>query len=148
MKTDYIEKRLKGQMDYYSKKSAKSRKEYYWMSTILIVINALIPVLSLGIESTGIQKYIVAALGSASTIISSVLLLRKPKDTWIKYRSTYEKLKKEKILFETSSGKYKNGTEEEFILTCEEIMESEQNTGRIFTRTAKTRRSDYCAVSL
>lgn len=125
MKTDYIEKRLKGQMDYYSKKSAKSRKEYYWMSTILIVINALIPVLSLGIESTGIQKYIVAALGSASTIISSVLLLRKPKDTWIKYRSTYEKLKKEKILFETSSGKYKNGTEEEFILTCEEIMESE-----------------------
>lgn len=84
-------------MDYYSKKSSQSRKEYYWMSTILIVINAVIPILSLGIESTGIQKYIVAALGSAATIISSVLMLRMPKDLWIKYRSTNEKLKRKKI---------------------------------------------------
>ena len=97
MKTNYIETRLKDQMDYYSKKSSQSRKEYYWMSTILIVINAVIPILSLGIESTGIQKYIVAALGSAATIISSVLMLRMPKDLWIKYRSTNEKLKREKI---------------------------------------------------
>ena len=125
MKTDYIEKRLKGQMDYYSKKSAKCQKEYYWMSTISIVINAIIPVLSLGIEATGVLKYVIAALSAAASITSSILLLRKPKDTWIKYRSTYEKLKKEKILFETSSGKYKNGNEEDFILTCEEIMESE-----------------------
>ena len=140
MKTDYIEKRLKGQMDYYSKKSAKCRKEYYWMSAILIVINATIPILSLGIESTEIQKYIVAVLGSAATIISSVMLLRKPKDLWIKYRSTNEKLKKEKILFETSSGKYKNGSEEEFILTCEAIMESEHTAWEDLYRNGKDKK--------
>lgn len=140
MKTDYIETRLKGQMDYYSKKSAKSRKEYYWMSTILIVINAIIPVLSIGIESAGMLKYVIAAFSAAATIISSVLLLRKPKDIWVKYRSTYEKLKKEKILFETSSGKYKNGTEEEFILTCEEIMESEHKDWEDLHRNGKEKK--------
>lgn len=127
-------------MDYYSKKSSQSRKEYYWMSTILIVINAVIPILSLGIESTGIQKYIVAALGSAATIISSVLMLRKPKDLWIKYRSTNEKLKKEKILFETSSGKYKDGSEEEFIQTCEAIMESEHTAWEDLYRSSKDKK--------
>ena len=140
MKTNYIETRLKDQMDYYSKKSAQSRKEYYWMSTILIVINAIIPILSLGIESTGIQKYIVAVLGSAATIISSVLMLRKPKDLWIKYRSTNEKLKKEKILFETSSGKYKDGSEEEFIQTCEAIMESEHTAWEDLYRSSKDKK--------
>lgn len=137
MKTNYIETRLKGQMEYYSWKSAKCQKEYYRMSTISIVINAIIPVLSLGIEAAGILKYIIAALSAAASITSSIMLLRKPKDTWIKYRSTYEKLKKEKILFETSSGKYKNGSEEEFILTCEEIMESEHKAWEDLHRNGK-----------
>ena len=137
METNYIENRLKGQMEYYSKKSAKCKQEYYQMSIISIVINAIIPVLSIGLDSTGVLKYIIAALSACTTIISSILLLKKPKDTWIKYRSTYEKLKKEKILFETSSGEYKNKTEQDFILTCEEIMASEHSAWEHFHKDNK-----------
>lgn len=125
MKTNYIETRLKEQMDYYHNKCKKLRKEYYCLSGISIVINAIIPVLSMGIESDGILKYIIALLSATASILSSFLLLRKTKDTWIKYRRTYERLKKEKVLFETSSGKYKTASEEDFILACEEILESE-----------------------
>lgn len=114
-------------MEYYNNKSVALRKEYYWLSGISIVINAVIPILSIGIESGGLLKYAIAALSASASVISSILLLRKTKDTWIKYRSTYEKLQKEKILFETSSGKYATATEKDFILACETIMESEHD---------------------
>lgn len=128
MKTNYIETRLNDQMGYYHNKCKALRNEYYWLSGISIVINAAIPVLSMGIESAGILKYVIAILSATASVLSSLLLLRKTKDIWIRYRSTYEKLKKEKVLFETSSGKYKFASEEDFILACEEIMESEHST--------------------
>ncbi len=125
METNYIETRLNGQMEYYHKKCTRRRNEYYWLSGISIVINAAIPVLSIGIESTGRLKYVVAILSATTSILTSLLLLRNTKDTWVRYRSTYEKLKHEKVLFETSSGKYVTANEQEFILACEAIMMSE-----------------------
>lgn len=127
MKVSYTETRLDDQLKYYQTKCSKLRSEYYWLSGISIVVNAVIPILSMGIESAGVLRYIIAALSASVTVMSSILLLRKTKDTWIKYRSTYEKLKKEKVLFENSAGKYKTATEKEFILTCEEIMEFEHD---------------------
>lgn len=125
MKANYIETRLNGQMEYYHKKCTSLRNEYYGLSGISIVINAFIPVLSIGIESTGWLKYIVAILSATTSVLTSLLLLRKTKETWIRYRSTYEQLKHEKILFETSSGKYATANEQEFIVACEAIMMSE-----------------------
>ena len=122
-------------MEYYHNKCTALRKEYYWLSGISIVINAVIPILSMGIESTGVLKYAIAALSASASVMSSILLLRKTKDTWIKYRSTYEKLKKEKVLFENSAGKYKMATEKDFILACEEIMESEHNAWKELHKT-------------
>ncbi len=127
MKTNYIDTRLKDQMGYYNNKCVALRREYYWLSSISIVINAVIPILSMGIESAGLLKYAITVLSASVSVMSSILLLRKTKDTWIKYRSTYEKLEKEKILFENSSGKYATATEKDFILACETIMESEHD---------------------
>ena len=131
-----MDTRLNNQLEYYSTKCSKLRSEYYWLSSISIVINAVIPILSMGIESTGFLKYIIAALSASATISTSILLLCKTKDTWIKYRSTYEKLEKEKVLFENSAGKYETATEQDFILTCEEIMESEHNAWEELQKTA------------
>lgn len=127
LKTDYITNRLDKQMGYYHKKCISLQREYYIISIAIIVINAVIPVLSMGIDSVGVLKYLIASLSSLSSILSSVMLLRKTKETWVEYRSTYEKLKAEKILYETSSGRYQNGAEEDFILVCETIMGSEHN---------------------
>lgn len=124
---NYITDRLDKQMEYYHKKCVSLRNEYYRFSAITIIINAIIPVLSMGVDTIGALKYVIASVSALSSILSSMLLLRKTKDTWVRYRYTYEALKKEKILFQTASGKYRNGTEEDFILTCEAIMESENN---------------------
>ena len=137
MQKNYIETRLKNQMDYYHKKCRKLQREYYWLSGLSIVINAAIPVLSMAVDSVWIMKYVIALLSATVSVLSSFLLLRLTKDTWIKYRTTYEKLKKEMVLFETSSGKYKTATEEDFILACEEIMESEHNTWEALLQNGK-----------
>ena len=127
MKSSYIGTRLNSQLEYYHNKCMKLRSEYYWLSGISIAINAIIPILSMGIESTGFLKYVIATLSASASVMSSILLLRKTKDTWIKYRSAYEKLKREKALFENSAGIYAAANEGEFILACEDIMESELN---------------------
>lgn len=127
---DYISERLEPQMKYYSKRSKSLRKEYLTLSIIIVIVNATIPVISIGLDSVGPLKYIVALLSSMASILSSVLLIRKTKDTWIEFRMTYEKLKKEKVLFETHTGKYKDAQYDDFVLSCEEIMESEHKLWR------------------
>ena len=127
MKTTYMDTRLDNQLECYRSKYSRLRSEYYWLSGFSIVINVVIPILSMDIESTEVLKYIIATLSAFVTVMSSILLLLKTKDTWIKYRSTCEKLEKEKVLFENSAGKYKTATKKDFILACEEIMESEHN---------------------
>ena len=71
MKTDYIDTRLDNQMKYYRTKCSKLRSEYYWLSGVSIVINAVIPILSMGIEFTGVLRYIIAALSASVTVIKS-----------------------------------------------------------------------------
>lgn len=141
MQTDYIETRLKDQMGYYERMSKKLRNEYYWLSSISIVINAAIPVLSMGIDTAGVLKYIIALLSATASVLSSFLLLRKTKDTWVRYRSTYEKLRSEQALFETSSGRYKTADEKDFILACEEIMELERNAWEELLQNSQEKRA-------
>lgn len=136
MEFDYIETRLKGQMEYYHTKCISLRKEYYIISIIAIVINAAIPVLTISIEVNSIFKYVIASLSAIASILSSALLLRKTKDTWIEYRNTYEKLKREKVLFENQCDKYSNGNVHDFIMVCEDIMQNEHSAWKELINTA------------
>ena len=93
--------------------------------------NALIPVITLSIDSTGVQKYIVASLSAVATILSSILMLKKTRDTWVEYRFTCEALKREQAMFETKSGKYAGmafQAFQSFVTSCENIMASENST--------------------
>lgn len=127
MDFDYIRDRLDVQMRYYNERANKFRKEYYAISIALLVLNALIPVLSIAIESGGIIKYVIASISALASVLSGVLLIKNTKETWIVYRTTYERLEKEKMLFTTSSGKYAGETAEDFIANCEAIMENEHS---------------------
>ena len=124
---DYIETRLEPQMKYYSNKCASLQKEYYRLSIVSIVVNAIIPIFTIATDSCFFVKYIIAGLSAVATITSSILLLRKTKDTWVEYRSTYEQLKREKIMFETGVGDYLSQDKERFIINCENIMHNEHS---------------------
>lgn len=127
METNYIENRLKNQMDFYYSRSLTLRREYYAISITVIVINALIPVLSITLDVGILSKYLVTIFSELAAVLSSVLLLRKTKDTWLEYQSIYAKLRQEQVLFETRSGKYETATVQDFVKACEDIIQSEQN---------------------
>ena len=121
---NYLE-RFNSQMNYYKKQSARCQKEYYWMATAVLILNAAVPVLAVSLETEGPLNYIIASLSALGSIFSGILLLRQSKEKWINYRVTRERLKSEKILYETCSGKYENAGEKTFIVACEEIMQAE-----------------------
>ena len=130
MESNYIKNRLEPQMNYYQTKCSKLRKEYYTISIASIVINAAIPVLSMTTDACPGIKYIIASISALASIFSSVLLLRKTREHWVEYRSTYEKLKRERVLFEAKVGIYQTASENEFILNCENIMDAEHSLWR------------------
>ena len=137
MENSYITNRLDPQMGYYKNKCERLSKEFNWISIITIVINALIPVISMATENGPIVKYVIASASALATILSSVLLLRKTKENWVEYRSTYEKLKREKVLFETKSGIYQTASINDFILNCENIMDAEHNLWKEINSTSQ-----------
>ena len=61
---DYIKNRLEPQMKYYSQKCASLQKEYYALSIISIVVNAIIPIFTIAIDNFFIIKYIIAILSA------------------------------------------------------------------------------------
>ncbi len=122
---DYMNDRFNQQMQYYNNTCKKLQREFRCLSIISIIVNALIPVLSIAVDSIHIMKYIIASLSALVSISSSILLLNKTKDRWICYRTTYEQLKKEKVLFELGASNYKGKNIQDFAERCEKIMQDE-----------------------
>ena len=129
---DYIKERLNKQIEYYGRKGRALRKEYYILSTINLVILGFIPLLTLISDTCLLAKYIIAALSSLASILSSYLLLHNTKDSWLEYRSTSEHLKTELELYLCGAGLYgqlpKNEQESVLVENCEKIMETEHSS--------------------
>ena len=125
---NYINKRLNNQIEWYETRSKQMKKKFSLISSIIIIVNAIIPIFVLLSEEFGLKfKVIVILLSSIASISTTMLQLFKYQELWLKYRVTSQLLIKEKISYETETNKYKNNTEalELLIVTCEEIMEKE-----------------------
>lgn len=129
-KGGYIEQRLQGQLDYYHRTCLSLKKEYYCLSTLNIIATALIPIFTAAVDECAFCKYIIAVLGAAASIFTSILLLHKTKETQLSFRSTYEALKREQIFYLNQVGDYADKEPEKrgilFITNCEELMMNEQ----------------------
>lgn len=119
---NYIENRLKPQIEYYDKTATKYKKLYIRISTFIIILNAAIPVLACLLETPNIIiKLIIAIVGAMSTVFSSYLLLIKAKDNWISYRLTCEYLESQLAIYESQEQK----DLQKLIDNCECIMTEE-----------------------
>lgn len=144
---DYINERLNQQMQYYKDKCKKLQGEFYSLSIISITVNALIPVLSIAVDSIYLMKYIIALLSTLVSISSSILLLKRTKDRWIGYRTTYEQLKKEKILFELGAGSYGDKNIQVFAERCEKIMQDEHSLWKIAMKNTSEEGGQYASIN-
>lgn len=135
---DYIKDRLDDQINWYEGKSSFNQKKHKFWQVMKIVSALLITTISLwapanlfktGDEITDFHvnlTHIIGVIGAFVVFIESFVKIFDYEKLWIKYRSTAEKLKREKLLFETHSKPYH--TKEAFNLMvqrCEAIMQDE-----------------------
>ncbi|WP_149274913.1 DUF4231 domain-containing protein [Pareuzebyella sediminis] len=106
---EYIEDRLESQRKWYSEKSSLNKDYYNGFKIATIVFSVLIPLIAGSMQfasAKGSISLIVGILGTLVAILTSVLELMKFKEKWINYRTASERLKHEKILWETKTSPY------------------------------------------
>ncbi len=125
---DYLSQRIDDQINWYSKKSSFNKKRYQFLKALVIIISACIPVLAIII--TGNDDFLKITVGLAGVLIvvlEGILSLYKYKDIWLEYRMTSEMLNREKLLYQTSSGPYKNSKSFPFFVERSEAIMSAEN---------------------
>jgi hypothetical protein len=130
---EYIAQRLQDQIDWYDRKSSRSKKIFKRLRLAEIVAAALIPFLS-GI-SISREEYrlagviVVGALGMIVTIIAGILSLGQHQEQWVEYRATCESLKREKFLFQTGVEPYDGADTFPLLVQRVEMLLSKENAG-------------------
>jgi hypothetical protein len=133
----YLDDRYNKQLDYYRQASAKNQKRYKLFQWILIILSALTPVVAAlnGIKSSAINisplinvNLLVVIISSIVAILTTGLKTFNYQELWVKYRSTYEKLKPEIHYYNFNIGPYAaTGVDKEsvFVTRVEAILDTE-----------------------
>ncbi|MBR4544551.1 MAG: DUF4231 domain-containing protein [Oscillibacter sp.] len=88
---NYLLDRVLPQMAWYGKKVTQYRTMYFRLMAATILLGALIPVFSVGANSTAV-KVIIAFLGASVTGINAYIALHNYRDLWLTYQTTRETL--------------------------------------------------------
>jgi len=132
---EYIKERLEDQINWYDKKSSICQKKHKFWQVMKIVAALLITSLSLWAPAEFTNEkatfhvnltHVIGVIGAFVVFIESFVRIFDYEKLWIQYRSSAEKLNREKLLFQTKSKPYH--TKEAFTLLvqrCEAIMQDE-----------------------
>ncbi|MFX3616272.1 MAG: DUF4231 domain-containing protein [Sporolactobacillus sp.] len=118
---NYLKERLDDQINWYSKKSQSCQKKYKVLKRIEMALAATIPVLTsvaIGLNSYQmIMSSTIGLFGACIAVLEGFISLGKYHENWIEYRSVCETLKKEKYMYLTKTGIYREGDAEETTFT-------------------------------
>ena len=140
--TDYLEKRVNGQIDWHSNKSQVNQKKFKRIRIIQITCAAILPFiagLNFSIEYTWYHKVLLGTLGVVIALSEGILSLYNYQELWIQYRITSESLEREKYLYINKIGLYSNENNAfEYLVTMIENILSGQNDNWLKTKTNKS----------
>lgn len=102
----YIRERLDGQTQWFGKKSALYQNKYKRCRKLQSICVLLVPVLALFPYFW--SRAITAICGAVATYLQFVCQLEQYHDLWRCYRLACERLKREKLLYQTGTGAYAN----------------------------------------
>lgn len=135
----YINKRVDDQIQWYDKKSKIYKRLFISLRTAEIILSILIPFLVGFITNATANKYIIGILGVTIAIIAGILSFYKFQENWLQYRTTSEKLVREKNLFLAKSGIYHKDDNFSFFVECvENIISKENSTWQEYIKKDKT----------
>jgi hypothetical protein len=123
---EYVEKRYKDQLSYYSKASSKNQKRYKQFQWVLIVFSATTPILA-AFDPQRMQMPLVI-ISALVAILTAALKSFQYQELWITYRATNELLKPELHYYHFCVGPYaEEGVDKEklFVSRVESILDKE-----------------------
>jgi Protein of unknown function (DUF4231) len=129
--SDYIDNRLKKQLNWYEKNAKKNLYRYYKIQILILGVSALIPIVNVVDGPDLAVRVLSSILGAIIVGATGILQLIKAQEIWIVFRSTAETLKKEYNLYMLKAGDYSdaNLTDEMrdllFIERSESVMTTE-----------------------
>ncbi len=125
----YIKERVDDQIKWYDQKSKTNKIFFISLRTTEIILAILIPFLVGFITDATINKYIIGILGVIVAIIAGILSFYKFQENWLQYRTTSERLQREKNLFLAKSKTYnKEDNFTIFVENIENIISKENST--------------------
>ena len=113
--------RLEAQIVWYVDKSGYSKKWYKVLKFMQITLAISIPVIS-HVDMV-VTKWIISIAGALIAIFESIQYMNQYEALWISHRSTAERLKREKFLFLSAAGPYKDLGEREGLTRLAEQVE-------------------------
>lgn len=121
---EYLEKRLRVQQKYHSQKASKAKSMFHWLSVLVLIISALIPILTTFLDVNSlIVKSIIATLSGTITVISGIQSLFKYQEIWVNYRVISESLKKLDFMYTTKTPPYDQANSFNLLVeNCESIL--------------------------
>ncbi|MEL6636786.1 MAG: DUF4231 domain-containing protein [Bacteroidota bacterium] len=138
---DYLTQRIEDQIKWYSSKSRWNQKRYKTIKIGIIVISVLIPFLTGLIDENGFWLKVAVGIGGVMIAAGeSILSLQKYQENWMEYRKASETLKRERLLFLTQSGPYRQGARLQLLV--ERIEDFTENENKAWLEYVKTENSD------
>lgn len=147
---EYLNDRLQDQIDWLDKKSATNQSCYKRLHMTQIGVAALIPFLTTigdriafyyfpGHEFVIKTTVLVGFLGGLVSVITAWQSLYKYQENWVKYRATAERLKREKVSFQTGAAPYNTESAFELLVQRVEAILAEENEQWVKTTQEKSK---------
>ncbi len=122
---EYVASRLAPEIDYYDRRAGQDKTRFQAASLLAIAAAAAVPVLA----AADFERWAIAAVGGVASVALAILALFKWQEDWLRFRGNAESLKKERALYETRTGPYRdlNGPDlvEALTLRTEELISRE-----------------------
>ncbi len=113
--------RLESQISWYEARSRKNKRIHKTMQFFQLTMAILIPAI-VHIELP-ITKWIISALGALIATLEGLQYLNQYEALWVSYEEITGRLKREKYLFLSSAGPYKELSESERLIQLAERIE-------------------------
>jgi hypothetical protein len=115
--------RLEDQLKWYDSKAVANERRYRQIKVLQLLAAASVPVAA----AVSAAHWVIAALGGVILVLEGLQQLGQYHETWMNYRGTCERLKREKFLFLAGAGRYARDNAERLLARNIERLISQEH---------------------
>ena len=125
---DYIEERLKPQIEWYDNKASRAKRMFYFWGGIQILMSALVPLFNSLLRFDIQFVYIASICGAIAVIGGGIIVFSRLRENWMTYRRTHTDLTSNLVRYQQQVKPYTGeNSREKLVEICEKLMLDENS---------------------